>query len=291
MTALAGCWNYGGRPDPAESCKRMLAAQAIYGPHDERHWTDGGSNGTLAMGRRLFRTLPEDIHDRQPLHGAGGRLTLVADVRLDNRDDLAAALDLASERARGMCDAAMLLACLERWGEGALERLVGDFAFALWDAGDGKLLLARDFVGQRPLHFHRGDRFFAFASMPKGLHAVPEIPYAPDEQTMAEFITLIPGGGTRSFFTGIELVEPGHVATVTREGVRTRRYWQPVPPDPRAVRGADYVEGLRHHLDLATRSRLRGSNGMVAAHRRGGYDSAAVAATAARVSAATAALS
>ena len=282
MTALAGCWNYGGRPDPAESCKRMLAAQAIYGPHDEKQWSDG----TLAMGRRLFRTLPEDIHDRQPLHGAGGRLTLVADVRLDNREDLAAALGLASERARGMCDAAMLLACLERWGEGALERLVGDFAFALWDAGEGKLLLARDLVGQRPLHFHRGDRFFAFASMPKGLHAVPEIPYAPDEQTMAEFITLIPAGGARSFFAGIELVEPGHVATVTREGVRTRRYWEPAPPDPRPVRGADYAEGLRHHLDLATRSRLRGSNGMVAAHLSAGYDSAAVAATAARVSAA-----
>lgn len=260
----------------------MLAAQAVYGPHDERQWSDG----MLAMGRRLFRTLPEDLHDRQPLHGAGGRLTLVADVRLDNREDLAAALDLASDRTRGMCDAAMLLACLERWGEAALERLVGDFAFALWDAGEGKLLLARDFLGQRPLHFHRGDRFFAFASMPKGLHALPEVPYAPDEQTMAEFITLIPAGGARSFFAGIELVEAGHVVTVTPHGVSDRRYWQPSPPDPRAVRAADYVEGLRHHLDLATRSRLRGSNGTVATHLSAGYDSAAVTATAARMSAA-----
>src|SRR5688572_19589027 len=106
MTALAGLWNYGGAPEPAESCKRMLAAQAIYGPHDERRWSDG----TLAMGRRLFRTLPEDIHDRQPLHGAGGRLTLVADVRLDNREDLAAALGLPADRLRGLCDAAVLLA-------------------------------------------------------------------------------------------------------------------------------------------------------------------------------------
>src|SRR6188768_1892928 len=130
MTALAGCWNYGGQPHPADSCKRMLAAQAIYGPDDERQWSDGA----LAMGRGLFRVLPEDIHDRQPLHGAGGRLTLVADVRLDNRADLAAALDLPAERARGLCDAAILLACLERWGEGALDRLVGDFAFALWDS-------------------------------------------------------------------------------------------------------------------------------------------------------------
>src|SRR5688572_33228955 len=105
MTALAGLWNYGGAPEPAESCKRMLAAQAIYGPHDERQWSDGA----LAMGRRLFRSLPEDVHDRQPLHGAGGRLTLVADIRLDNRDDLAASLGLSAERTRDMCDTAMLL--------------------------------------------------------------------------------------------------------------------------------------------------------------------------------------
>src|SRR6187200_1416564 len=116
MTALAGCWNYGGRPHPSESCKRMLAAQAIYGPHGERQWSDG----PLAMGRRLFRTVPEDVHDHQPLQGAAGRLTLVADARLDNREELAAALGLSTERARGLCDAAILLACLERWGEQAL---------------------------------------------------------------------------------------------------------------------------------------------------------------------------
>ena len=49
----------------------MLAAQAIYGPHDERHW----SAGSLALGRCLFRTLPEDEFDRQPVHSADGRLT------------------------------------------------------------------------------------------------------------------------------------------------------------------------------------------------------------------------
>ena len=87
MTALAGVWNLGSQLQPDESCRRMLASQAIYGSDGERQWSDG----SLAMGRRLFRTLPEDIHDRQPLHDAAGRFTLVADVRLDNRDELAAA--------------------------------------------------------------------------------------------------------------------------------------------------------------------------------------------------------
>jgi asparagine synthase (glutamine-hydrolysing) len=281
VTALAGIWSFGGRLHPDESCRRMLAAQAIYGPHGARQWSDE----CLAMGRRLFRTLPEDLHDRQPLHSASGRLTLVADVRLDNRDDLARALDLAPRGAGAMCDAAVLLAALECWGERALDRVVGDFAFALWNSAERSLLLARDVLGQRPLHYHRAGGFFAFASMPKGLHALPEVPYGPDEQAIAEFVMLLPPGGARSFFAGIEVLEAGHVATVTPHGFAARRYWQPARPDAGRRPAADYVEGLRHHLDQATRSRLRGANGAVATHLSAGFDSSAVTATAARLSA------
>lgn len=279
MSALAGRWNFDGNPNADASCERMLAAQRMYGPHDERRW----SEGPLAMGRRLYRTVPEDRHDRQPLHGADGRLTLVADVRLDNREDLASLLGIPHGDLAASCDAAILLASLERWGERALDRLVGDFAFALWDSRERKLLLARDFLGHRPLHYHRGKDFFAFASMPKGLHALPEIPYAPDEQAAAEFLVLMPAWGSRTFFAGIETVEAGHAVTVTREGVNARRYWHPSRPESGGAGAADYVEGLRHHLDQAVRSRLRGANGAVASHLSAGFDSASVAATAARL--------
>jgi asparagine synthase (glutamine-hydrolysing) len=177
----------------------MLAAQQVYGPHDSRQWGDGA----LAMGRRLFRTLLEDIHDRQPLHSRDGRLTLVADVRLDNRKELAVELGLSPGTAQLLCDAAVLLESLDRWDEHALPRLVGDFAFALWDASAQRLLLARDFLGQRPFHYHCGRGFFAFASMHKELHALAEIPYAPDEEQVAELVVLLPRRGSRSFFRDI----------------------------------------------------------------------------------------
>jgi asparagine synthase (glutamine-hydrolysing) len=277
MSAVAGLWRLDGRPDAGAGCARMLASQEIYGPHDGRHWSDG----PIALGRRLFRTLPEDAYDRQPLHSADGRFILVADVRLDNREELVAALGLAS--ASRLCDAAILLDSLARWGEGALDRLVGDFAFALWDSREQRLLLARDFLGQRPLYYHWGRGFIAFATMAKGLHALSEIPYAPDEQAMAEFVTLLPPDGSRSFFKDIVPVPPAHVVTVTRDGLTRRRYWNPSPPDRAGARPNDYAEGLRHHLDQATRARLRGADGAVASHLSAGYDSAAVTATAARL--------
>jgi asparagine synthase (glutamine-hydrolysing) len=279
VSALAGVWRFDNKPDPSADCARMLAAQELYGPHDGRQL----SHGPFAVGRRLFRTLPEDAHDRQPLQSRDGRLTLVADVRLDNRDELITELGLSSADAAQFCDAAVLLASLERWGEGALDRLVGDFAFALWDAQAQRLSLARDFLGQRPLHYHCGRSFFAFASMPKGLHALSEVPYAVDEQMMAEAVVLMPQTGPRSFFKDICRVEPAHVITVTRDGLSRRCYWQPQRVRTTNAQQGDYIEGLRHQLDQATRSRLRGANGMIGAQLSGGLDSSAVTATAARL--------
>jgi asparagine synthase (glutamine-hydrolysing) len=279
VSAIAGLWRFDGKPEPAADCARMLGAQQIYGPHDIGQWSDG----PLAMGRRLFRILPEDVHDHQPLQSRDRRFTLVADVRLDNRDELIALLGLSTADAQQLCDAAILLASLERWDEGALDLLVGDFAFALWNASAQKLWLARDFLGQRPLHFHRGREFFAFASMPKGLHVLPEIPYGPDEEAVAELVSLMPQRGSRSFFKDIARIEAAQIVTVTKNGVSSRRYWQAQHRRATPAQGGDYIEGLRHHLDQATKSRLRGVNNAVGTTLSSGFDSGAVTATAARL--------
>ncbi|MEI9990625.1 MAG: asparagine synthase-related protein [Rhizomicrobium sp.] len=277
MSALAGIWNFDGRPGAARDCARMLAAQSIYGPHDVSQWDDG----SLALGRRLFRTLPEDIHDAQPLAGGGGRFTLIADLRLDNRDDLIGALRIPDAARRA--DSVILMAAWERWGEGCVDRLVGDYAFALWDAGERRLVLARDPLGMRPLHYHRGRDFFALASMPKGLHTLADVPRAPDEERAAEFLALLPEYGSKSFFKDVERVEAGHLAVVTPNGIAARRHWEPQRRTLKLARAEDYAEALRHHLDQAVRAQLRGADGTVGAHLSSGFDSSAVAATAARL--------
>jgi asparagine synthase (glutamine-hydrolysing) len=279
VTALAGYWSFADRPRVAADCERMLRAQSIYG-QESRQWTDGIRVG---MGRRLYRTLPEDIHDRGPIVGGDGSLVLAADVRLDNRAELARSLGIGAHTLGSLCDAALLMQALERWGEHALDRLVGDFAFALWDEQGQRLLLARDFMGRRPLHYHRGKTFFAFASMPKGLHCLDEIPYAPDIAASADFLALLPEAGPRTFFESICRVEPGSAVVVTQGRLETRVYWQP-GLTPLALRGHDaYVEALRERLDEAVAARLRGAGDHVGAHLSAGFDSSAVATTAARL--------
>jgi asparagine synthase (glutamine-hydrolysing) len=277
MSALAGRWNFDDKPDADELCRKMLAAQEIYGPDHGASW-DGGS---VALGRRLYRRLPEDRHDLAPQASPDGRWHLVADVRLDNRDELTGALGLDPETAARLPDATFLLAAWQKWREECFAHLLGDYAFAIWDAEDRRLILARDALGGRPLHYHAGRNFFAFASMPKGLHALPDVPYAPDEVSVAELLALIPEQGPRSFFEGISRVETGHVVSVTREGVTARRHWD--PPREMAPPKGDFAEGLRAHLDRAVAARLRGADGRIGSQLSGGLDSSAVTATAARL--------
>lgn len=257
----------------------MLAGQKIYAPDPSVCVGHAG----VALGRRLFRSLPEDIYDRGPAESEDGRWSLVADVRLDNRDELASELSIAEEAAAAMADAAIVLKALQRWGEAAVDRLLGDFAFAAWDAEKERLLLARDYLGQRPLHYHLGTDFFAFASMPKGLHALAEVPREPDEDGVAEFLANLPETTPRSFFKGISRVLPAHYCLVTKAGVETVRYWQPAREPLHLATPQEYADAVRSELDRAVRVRLRGTRGRIAAHLSGGLDSSVVAATAARL--------
>lgn len=255
----------------------MLRAQSLYAPDPAAIRCDGA----MALGRRLFPTLPEDRYDHGPVVGGGGRWTLVADLRLDDRDSLCAKLGIDREEAATLADSAVVMRGIERWEEATFSKLVGEFAIALWDRDRESLTLARDFLGNRPLHFHRSADFIAFASMPKGLLALPEVPTGPDEQTLAEFVALIPLKGSGSFFRGAERVLPGELVRLTRTHIARTRHWN-FEPRPLNLRSPDdYSEAVREAFDRAVASCLRGTEGKVASHLSGGLDSSAVAATAA----------
>ena len=279
MSALAGFWNWAGTDRPDQRCRAILAAQLPCAPDGQ----DVRSTDSIALGRGLYKLLPEDDHDRQPLCSGDGSLVMVADVRLDNRADLLGRLGSTASDARGLSDADVLLAAYERWGEGSLDLLNGDFAFAIWDRRRGKLILARDPLGLRPLHYHHASRFFAFSSRPAGLHALAGVSRRADMATLADFVGLVPIEGSAGFYQSVDRVEAGHVVTVTPSGVAARRYWTPQPTRLGWKSFDEYTEAFRAELDRSVRVRLRTRGDRVATHLSGGWDSSAVTATVARL--------
>jgi asparagine synthase (glutamine-hydrolysing) len=232
------------------------------------------------MGHVLRRVTREDSFDEQPLRSSNGTAVLAADIRLDNREDLAALLSISDGALAELPDSALLLQAYTKWGESCVDRLIGDFAFAIWDSHENALFLARDHMGQRHLFTHAAKDFFAFASDAKGLWALPRISQALDLTTLGRRLAgdRSPYDGA-SFFEGIHGLEGGTIARVTAAGeIAVRRYWSP-SADPQHLNRdeAYYVKAYREVLAEAVACRVRRARQAPALLLGGGFDTGAIA--------------
>ena len=256
----------------------MLKALSIYGPDDSAQYT----GPSIAMGRCLLRLLPEDCFDRQPL-SAAGVTALVADVRLDNRQELELELGFSSQQAAVMADSDVLLAAWQRWREQCVDHLSGAFSFAVWNQQEQHLFLARDHTGERPLVYASAANCFAFASMPKGLHPLSFVGSEIDEEYVARYLMLANISTERTIFRNIQSLPPGCALSIHRDKKKLWRHWQTDHlPELRLGSPEEYLDCFREKFDQAVRTRLRTPGG-VGAQLSGGLDSGAVAATAARL--------
>ncbi|MGA2411969.1 MAG: asparagine synthase-related protein [Candidatus Binataceae bacterium] len=277
MSAIFGILRFDGGDVSARDLERMSNVLTHRGP-DGRKFILAGPAG---LGHCLMRVNQEDLFERQPLIDREANLTLVADCRLDNRQELAAIFGIGAAELRDMPDSAFILRAYKQWGENCAEHLIGDFAFAVWDGGAKKLVLGRDHMGQRSVFYHHGENFFAFASEIKGLWALADVPRKLGEEALARRYFRIfycePDGGT--IYHDIFGVAGGTILTVRRNGaVERRRYWQPLPNPVHENRDEDYyIEQYRSILAEAVACRLRRLTGPAALMNSAGFDTAAIA--------------
>ncbi len=212
--------------------------------------------------------------------GDGGRHVLTFDGRLDNRQEIIDAVGRPADPAD--TDAALVLRAYGAWGENAVGRLVGDFALALWDAQNHRLLCARDALGIRPLYYHLGDRVFCCASELQALLVLDEVRarVGPNEGYLAEHLAVRPTQLEDTVFDGIRRLSAAHMLVVEPSATRKRRYWEPAALDLRCRTDDEYAEQFLDVFQRAIACRLR-SSAPVGAHLSGGLDSSSVVAVAA----------
>lgn len=220
---------------------------------------------------------------QQPMTSADGRFTIVFNGEIFNyvelRDDL---------KARGVVfrtgsDTEVLLQLYALHGEGCLSRLNGDFAFAVWDARDRRLMLARDRMGVRPLFYTRHKGTLFFGSEVKALLKVPGIDAELDPFALDQIFTLWAPIPPRTAFKDIYELEPGHLLIAEGERPEVRPYWSldfPDADDRTETDQAAMEEELRAILTDATRLRMR-ADVPVGAYLSGGLDSSLITALAA----------
>lgn len=273
MSAIFGFCYLDGRPAEQPDLERMMERLAHRGADGSGIWQDG----SVGLGHRMTWTTPESLSERLPLVGRAGELAITADARLDNREELISLLGLTSRPAGDLADSEVILAAYERWGEACPERLLGDFAFAIWDARRRMVFCARDPMGVKPLYYHHSNRLFVFASEIKALHCLPEVPRKIDEVRIAYHLARLYDEPSMTFYEDVFRLPAAHCLSVSPAGVRTRRYWAPdLSKQIRFRSDQEYAEALRDVFAKAVRCRMR-SAFPVGSMLSGGLDSSSIA--------------
>lgn len=260
----------------------MLAAVPYRGPDGLRICT----RGSIALGHAKLATTPEAEGEWQPLVSARTGCAISADVRLDNRADLLARLPEGPDAA--VSDAEIILRAYDVWGLDAVARLLGDFAFVLWDPREHRILCARDTGGQRTLFYRVDTETCAVASEIHQLLQDPAVPVRPNVEYIHE--RLLPLNMFRNekdapatYFDGIRAVPAGHMLTVDAEKVQVKRYWAFKPPSELRYRSEDeYAEHFRHLFFNVVQARLRSAQ-PIGVLLSGGLDSSSIMAAAHQV--------
>ena len=274
MSGIVGIVNFDGAPIDRSLLTRLTESMTFRGPDAQRIRIEGAAG----FGHAMLRTTWEAATEEQPLTHVGHTL-LTADVRLDGRAELLEKLSRHTELSpANPNDAELILLAYDAWKENCVDHLIGDFAFAIWNATTQTLFCARDHFGVKPFYFARAGNTFIFSNTINVIRLHPLIGDALNETAIADYLVF---GFNQDLetttFRDIHRLPGGHTLSVSKNSTTKRRYWTPAAHDAGKPR-KDHVEEFHHLLTTATRDRLRTNR--VSVSMSGGLDSTSLAAIA-----------
>lgn len=267
---------------PAVLLTRMNAIQAHRGPDGSGFFQASlAGGGLVGMAHRRLSIIELTDAGAQPMHNGRGDITIVYNGELYNFRELRAELEGRGFTFRSHSDTEVMLAAYEAYGPGMLERLEGIFAFAIWDARDASLFVARDQFGVKPFYWTTAPEGFLFASEIKALAAWEGLDRAIDPIALQHYLTYLYCPAPRTPFRKVRKLEAGK-AMIVRDG-RIARHWRyyNLPYDqPIADIGVEEAKrAVRETLSASVRRQMV-ADVPVGAFLSGGLDSSAIVALA-----------
>jgi asparagine synthase (glutamine-hydrolysing) len=272
LSGIAGIINFDGTPIDPFVLKSMTDAVAHRGPDDSGMWIEGSTG----LGHRALRTTLEGMREHQPLSDETGKVHLVLDGRIDNYDDLSKILATKGIRLRDDSDAELVLKSYLHWTENAPIHMLGDFAFAVWDARYNTLFCARDVFGIRPLAYYCGANFVLIASELHQLFCDPRVKRIVNEGMVAEHLAFQITHCEETLWDGILRLPAAHLMRVKSGKVTKRRYWdfdlhRKISCSTNEEYAREFLAAFREAVGCRLRSR-----GRIASYLSGGLDSSTV---------------
>jgi len=261
-------------PFPPEAAQdlvhRMCTVIRHRGPDDEGMLVEEGAG--LGM-RRL--SIIDLSTGHQPIHNEDGTVWVVFNGEIYNFRELRSELEAAGHRFYTSTDTEVIVHAYEQWGRSAIRRLRGMFGLAIWDKRTRTLLLARDRVGIKPLHYARVNGRLYFGSEIKSLLCAPDLPRDLDAGAFDHYLSFLYTPPDGSIFRAVRKLPPGHLLTWTNGRIQIDRYWQWPASEDYSGREIDAVADLHDVLADAVGSHLV-SDVPIGAFLSGGIDSSIV---------------
>jgi asparagine synthase (glutamine-hydrolysing) len=280
MCGIAGFANLDGAPAPIDVLARMVERIRHRGPDDEGVLADGA----VAIGNRRLAVIDPSAAGHQPLRNEDGSIAVTFNGAIYNFRELRGELERAGHVFRSHTDTEVIVHAYEQWGQSCVERFDGMFAFALWDRGAQRLLLARDRFGVKPLYWARVGDVVVFGSEIKSMLEHPVLRAELSFEALDEYLSFQNVFSDRTLFRGVRLLPPATTLAVDlRSGdLRAARYWDyPVPDAPGSAGEEEYAERLAELFQRAVVRQLV-ADVPLGSYLSGGLDSGSIVAVAAR---------
>lgn len=270
MCGIAGVVNTPSRGSRLELVKSMLSKIYYRGP-DECGIYDSGP-ATLGNVRLSIIDLTSG---QQPIADPSGRYWIVFNGEIFNYIELKKELEALGRTFSTTSDTEVIVQLYAQFGKDCLEKLNGQFAFAIWDSLKEELFMARDRVGIRPLFYHYQGGALTFASEIKCIFENPAIQRSISKERLLQVTTYWTAISPSTVFEGINELSPGHCLTWTKSGLHIEKYWELTFKNAsQSLSIEDYLDAFNELFTDAVRIRLR-ADVEVAAYLSGGLDSSA----------------
>lgn len=256
------------KPVEKEWLKNMKTALATWEP-DESNVLHESHFG---LGQNTLRITPESYYEHLPQTSHG--LSLVANARIDNREELIRLLDIINTKV--VTDASIILMAYQKWGKDCAEKLIGEFAFAIWDEKEQSLFCAKDALGIRPLYYHIGPEFIIVSTEIRGIFASGLVQKKPNKLMLAVHLSAFKAEQELTVYEDILSLRGAHWLFSKDNDIRIQRYWSAnIKPELKLKDNREYEEAFSEKLQIAVRRRLRVA-GKVGSLMSGGLDSTAI---------------
>jgi asparagine synthase (glutamine-hydrolysing) len=222
----------------------------------------------------MLETTPEDQYESLPMVDRSGHFAITADARIDNRTELIEKLELREYEDRHLTDTKLILSAYKKWGGECAKRLLGAFAFAIYDRRRRRIFISRDHFGVKPIYYYyKPKKVLAFASKVSPIKNINLVGKKVNDKRVGDYIANIFENQSYTFYKGIKRVPPSSKISINRKKLNRSKYYK---LSCNVKKSEKYKkEQFMGVLSEAVRCRLRSKN-KVASFLSGGIDSSTV---------------